>query len=306
MSDQKQHRILVIDDSRSVRAFFEDVFSKKDDYAAEFASSGEEAIELFRKNSETGGEKFDFVLSDINMTGMDGFETLDSIRNIDPDVKTGMITGFNVDDYIKIALERGIYNIISKTDSPADIIKTVDNLITGENILGIENHLEEGAKFTRIEVTNTTNLKNAVNDILDFASDVLDDEKIYGLKTGLVEMGTNAIYHAYGYEKGTQVELKDREKVYIDYGADSEKMVVVIVDTSGTLSRKKVLSQLNKCINPTQEDLIASGGRGLYLTRYLCDKLIINIEKGQKTEILLIMYFEKDYEDSKPLLINQL
>ncbi len=301
----KKYHILVADDSRSVRAFFEDVFAKKDNYESQFAASGEEAVEIFRKSISGEIKPFDFVLSDISMPGMNGFETLEEIKKLDPNVKTGMITGFNVDDYIKMALDKGVYNIICKMDSPAEIVRTVDNLITGENLMGIENYLAPGTEIKKVKVNHTSELKVVVGEILDFCSDMLDEEKQYGLKTGLVEMGTNAIYHAYGYEKGSQVELKSTEEVYIQYGADDDCLVVVIADTSGTLTREKVLSQLNKCINPSQEDLVASGGRGLYLTRYLCDKVIVNLEKKKRTEMVLIMNFNNDQIENKPLLVNQ-
>lgn len=304
--NQKKKHILIVDDSRSVRAFFKDIFDRRDDYEAEFAASGAEAVEIFRKSHESGGRRFDFILTDINMPGLDGFETIASLKKIDPAVKTGMITGFNVDDYIKMALERGIFNIICKMDSPAEIIKTVDNLIVGENIFGIESFLENPLQIKRIKVTDTEMLKSAVTEIIGFASEYLDEEKLYGLKTGLVEMGTNAIYHAYGYEKGSNVSLKDTEEVYIKYGIDDQKIVVVILDVSGSLSKEKVLNQLNKGVNPSPEDLIASGGRGIYLTRYLCDKVVVNIEKEKRTEVVLIMYLNKDYVESKPLLINQI
>lgn len=304
--NQKKKHILIVDDSRSVRAFFKDIFDRRDDYEAEFAASGAEAVEIFRKNHDGGGRRFDFILTDINMPGLDGFETIASLKKIDPAVKTGMITGFNVDDYIKMALERGIFNIICKMDSPAEIIKTVDNLIVGENIFGIESFLENPIQIKRIKVTDTEMLKSAVTEIIGFASEYLDEEKLYGLKTGLVEMGTNAIYHAYGYEKGSNVCLKDTEEVYIKYGIDDQKIVVVILDVSGSLSKEKVLNQLNKGVNPSPEDLIASGGRGIYLTRYLCDKVVVNIEKEKRTEVVLIMYLNKDYVESKPLLINQI
>ena len=300
----KKH-ILVIDDSRSVRAFFEDIFSKRKDYNAEFAASGEEAIEMFKKNLNSGGPRFCFVLTDINMPGLDGFGTIEAIKKLDPDVKAGMITGFNVDDYIKMALDKGVYNIICKMDSPPEIIKTVDNLITGENIFGIESHLDDAREIRKIKITETKTLKSAIQEILDYAADYLDEEKIYGLKTGLVEMGTNAIYHAYGYEKGSNVKLKENEEVYIHYGVDSKKLAVVILDISGSLTKEKVLTQLNKGINPAPEDLIASGGRGIFLTRYLCDKVVVNIEPLKRSEVILIMYFN-DYIESKPLLINQI
>lgn len=306
MSEQKVYHILIIDDSITVRSFFEDIFEKKPEFRAEFASNGAQAVELFAGRQAPGGDVFDFVLTDINMPGMDGFDTIDALKKIDPSIKTGMITGFNVDDYIKMALEKGVFNIICKMDAPSEIVKTVRNLITGEGILGIHNYLAADTETKKLKVTDTNKLKTAVNEILDYTGGRLNEDKLYGLKTGLVEMGTNAIYHAYGYEKGSHVQLKETEEVVIEYGMDDDKLVVDIIDVSGSLTKEKVLSQLNKGINPTQEDLIASGGRGIYLTRFLCDKMIINLDVKKRTEMIIIMYFNQDYHESKPLLINQI
>jgi len=303
--DPKTKKILVVDDSAAVRGFFEDIFSSRDDFITDFASSGREAIQKL-KDAKAGGDIYDFVLSDINMPELDGFDTLDAIKQIDPNIKAGMITGFNVDDYINMALEKGVYNIICKMDPPEEILRTVENLITGEGILGIENYLEPDTPTVRHRIINTRQLKEFVEEILCFSRSILDEEKIYGLKTGLVEMGTNAIYHAYGYEKGTSVELKESEEVLIEYGKDSMRLVVVVTDTSGALTKEKVLIQLNKGVNPSPEDLIAAGGRGIFLTRFLCDKVVVNIVPNKLTEVVLIMYLTKDYQESKPLLINQI
>ncbi|MEW6203402.1 MAG: response regulator [bacterium] len=298
-------KILIVDDSPTVRGIFNDIFSLRTDYETDYAESGREAIGKL-KETLAAGDTYNFILTDINMPGLDGFETLDAIKQIAPDIRTGMITGFNVDDYINMALEKGVFNIICKMDPPEEILRTVDNLVTGEGIFGIENYLEPDTSTIRHRITNTRQLKELIEEILDFARTILDEEKIYGLKTGLVEVGTNAIYHAYGYEKGTSVELKESEEVTIEFGRDSTRFVVVINDTSGALTKEKVLTQLNKGINPSPEDLIAAGGRGIFLTRFLSDKLIVNIIPHKRTEIILIMYLTKDYQESKPLLINQI
>ncbi|MFH1537326.1 MAG: response regulator [bacterium] len=305
MAPETKKRILVVDDSATVRGFFEDIFNRREDYTPDFASSGKEAVEKIR-TAVKGGTRYDFVLTDINMPEMDGFATLDAIREVDPGVLTGMITGFNVDDYIKMALEKGVFNIICKMDPPEEILSTVNNLITHQNIFGISNYLEPDTPTVRHRIANTNQIKKVVDEILNFAKPVLDEDKLYGLKTGLVEMGTNAVYHAYGYEKGTEVALKEGEEVIFEYGKDSSKLVVDILDTSGGLTREKVVLQLNKGINPTPEDLVASGGRGIFLTRFLCDKVIVNLELEKRTEVVLIMYLALDFQESKPLLINQI
>lgn len=297
--------ILVVDDSLAVRGFFKEVFKLQPDYAVSFASSGEEALSSIRQSRAGEIPPFDFVLTDINMPEMDGFQLIENVKSIDAGIKMGMITGFNPDDYITMALEKGVYNIICKTDPPEDIVRTVDNLITGENIFGIRNYLDEGTEVKQLVVRDTRGLKGAVEEVLTAAKGRLDEEKLYGLKTGLVEMGTNAVYHAYGYEKGTEVTLKDSEHVTLEYGIDDSKLVVVIVDASGSLTKEKVLLQLNKGVNPSPEDLVAAGGRGIFLTRFLCDKVVVNIILHQRTEIVLIMYFDIANFDNKPILINQ-
>lgn len=306
MNTNRTFHLLIVDDSRSVRAFFSDIFDAATGFRTDTVASGLEALEIIKARHLTDQDPFDFLLTDINMPGMDGFAVIDAVKDLDPDLKAGMITGFNVDDYIKMALDKGVFNIICKMDDPADIVRTVHNLITGDNIFGLGNYLEPGAPLTRIQVTDTGKLKHAVNEIMAYAENMLNEDKLYGLKTGLVEMGTNAIYHAYGYEKGSQVTLKESEEVALEYGMDSEKLAVAILDVSGTLTKERVLTQLNKGVNPTQEDLIAAGGRGIYLTRFLCDRVIVNLVHKQRTEVILIMNFSENYKESKPLLINQI
>lgn len=306
MNTDRSFHILIVDDSRTVRAFFADIFGDTPGFRPDTAASGAEAIEILKQNHLTDKDPYDFLLTDINMPEMDGFAVIDAVKELDPELKTGMITGFNVDDYIKMALDKGVFNIICKMDDPEDIVRTVHNLITGDHIFGLGNYVEPGAEVIRIQVTDTAALKGAVNRIMDAAEAKLNEDKLYGLKTGLVEMGTNAIYHAYGYEKGSQVTLKESEEVALEYAMDSEKLAVAILDVSGTLTKERVLTQLNKGINPTHEDLIAAGGRGIYLTRFLCDKVVVNLASRQRTEVILIMNFSDDYKESKPLLINQI
>lgn len=309
MTSKKKKKILVIDDSKSVRDFFLTIFSNRQDYEITSASNGYEAVDIIKRTisapqSEIAG--FDFVLSDINMQGIDGFETLEQIRELVPNVKTGMITGFNVDDYIDMALQKGVYNIICKNDAPQEIVKTIETLISGEKIFGINNYmLSDIDEITSVQVKNTLQLKIIAESIISYMEELLDEDKQYGIKTGLIEIGTNAIYHAHGYEKGSEVTLGAVEKVMIEYTKDCEKLAVGIVDTSGRLTKEKVLLHLDKSINPTQEDILKSGGRGLFLTRMFCDRMIVNIEKNRRTEILLFMYFKKQ-KVNKPLLINQI
>ena len=49
-----------------------------------------------------------------------------------------------------------------------------------------------------------------------------------------------------------------------------------------------------------------SHGRGLFLSREYMDRLVVNIERGKRTEIICVKYLKTSYEGPKPLLINEI
>lgn len=71
---------LIIDDDPISLLFMEELLSPYARIVA--ASSGSEAVALFRRALETG-KPFDFVLSDIMMPEMDGHQTVEKIRGLE-------------------------------------------------------------------------------------------------------------------------------------------------------------------------------------------------------------------------------
>jgi signal transduction histidine kinase/AmiR/NasT family two-component response regulator len=85
--------LLLIDDDDAVRSILKEQFLDAGAIVEEFAN-GAEAIAAARE--EPG--KFDLVLSDFAMPGMDGLEVLQAIARIAPDARVALMTG-NSDDY---------------------------------------------------------------------------------------------------------------------------------------------------------------------------------------------------------------
>ncbi len=77
--------VLVVDDDETIRDYFERVLK---DYRVVRASTGEEALEIMRKN------KPDLVLLDIRMPGIDGIETLRRIKEIDSSITVIMLSAY--------------------------------------------------------------------------------------------------------------------------------------------------------------------------------------------------------------------
>jgi CheY-like chemotaxis protein len=78
-------RILVVDDEPSVLELFRRVLSR-DGHRVHVAASSEEAV------SEFSRADFDLLVVDKSMPGTDGFDLLDSLRAMDPDLPAIMVT----------------------------------------------------------------------------------------------------------------------------------------------------------------------------------------------------------------------
>ena len=94
------------------------------------ANTGEKALELFLQSKE-GGHRLIFM--DINMYGMNGYETTQKIRRMNrKDAKTVLIFAVSADiqvTYKEKALEAGMNGCICKPFSYNDIIKQMHRLL---------------------------------------------------------------------------------------------------------------------------------------------------------------------------------
>jgi len=78
------------------------------------AEDGFKAIEKVRE------KRFDYILMDIVMQGMNGVETYKEIKGISPQAKVIMMTAYSVEDLVREALDEGAYGVVYK---PPDIDK---------------------------------------------------------------------------------------------------------------------------------------------------------------------------------------
>lgn len=79
-------KLLIIDDEEGIRKVLS-VSLASDGYNVSTAATGEEGIEIFKRESPS------IVLTDIKMPGMDGITVLNQIKKINPDAEVIMITG---------------------------------------------------------------------------------------------------------------------------------------------------------------------------------------------------------------------
>ncbi|CAH1203383.1 Protein-glutamate methylesterase/protein-glutamine glutaminase [Paenibacillus plantiphilus] len=104
-------RILIVDDQAAIRMLLCEMFELEGLQVCE-ASNGRMAIELVRQIP------IDFILMDVKMPDMDGFETLTEIRSFNSTVKVAMITAYGDSDKLELAKQLGTLAFFTK---PFDI-----------------------------------------------------------------------------------------------------------------------------------------------------------------------------------------
>lgn len=113
-------RVLVVDDDDDVLKVHARALARHG-CAVESAGSGASALELI------GRERFDVILSDIDMPGMNGIELLERIRGHDLDVPIVFVTGTPSIDTAAQAVEYGALRYLTKPVPIDTLIKVVDD-----------------------------------------------------------------------------------------------------------------------------------------------------------------------------------
>ena len=117
--------ILVVDDQSSERESLISILTDKG-YKVAGAADGDEAIQMVRDNH------FDIILMDIKLPGKDGFAAFQEINALDPDARVIFMTGFVLEDSIKLAIDAGAYPIAYKPFDLEIVLALVEQLMVKE------------------------------------------------------------------------------------------------------------------------------------------------------------------------------
>ena len=79
-------------------------------YKVLIAKSGKEAVEIYEKNKD----RIDIVLLDMIMPDMSGSDTYDRMKEIDPDIKVLLSSGYSINGQATEIMDRGCNGFIQK------------------------------------------------------------------------------------------------------------------------------------------------------------------------------------------------
>jgi CheY-like chemotaxis protein len=116
-------RILIVDDEEKLGRLLRRLLAESD---VEVANSGKQALDRIR-----GGERFNVILCDVGMPGMNGCDLFDEIQKCDPEQAkhVAFFTGGACDDRTERRLQASSQPVLCKPVAMSDIFAVIKTFV---------------------------------------------------------------------------------------------------------------------------------------------------------------------------------
>ncbi len=125
---RKDVHILIVDDERVMRDSLSE-WLREDGYEVVAVEDGAQALEKVRK------ERWDVLLVDLKMPGMDGIEVLDKVKKTNKETPVIIMTAYATVDSAVEAMKKGAYDYIVKPFNPEEIGLAIRKIIAYQDLL---------------------------------------------------------------------------------------------------------------------------------------------------------------------------
>ncbi len=196
-------KILVVDDDGSFRFLLVETL-RKEGYSVVSASSGQEALDVYAKQGP-----FDVITLDVKMPGMDGFEVLSRIKEINPDQLIVIITAYGAKKIAIEAVKKGAYDYFIKPFE-IDELRLVIRRALECNRLNCENRQlkeELGRDFKLKEIIGSSGKMMEVFEIIKKVTNTDVTVLIQGESGTGKELVARAIHYNSGRSKGPFIKV---------------------------------------------------------------------------------------------------
>ncbi len=161
-------RILLVDDEEFYLRLFSDILASRR-FEVRTAHSGEEALELLQQ------ERFDLLITDLLMQGMDGLKLTERVRSLFPWVDIIVITQR---DDVRLAvrsMRMGVFEYLVKPVDRDELLLTLDRLLERRRLMDQQNKLlDESIEYLQaqtvyrrcLDILSTLDLENLCEMIL--------------------------------------------------------------------------------------------------------------------------------------------
>jgi len=181
-------KVLYVEDNENVRIETLNLLKQLFEFV-EAATNGKEGLEKFKN------EKFDMIITDINMPIMNGLEMIKEIKKIDKRVPIIVITAFNDFEYLVESIKIGVYGYILK---PIDIDQLLEAIYRVMEKVRLrqerDNALALLEQYKKIIDESATVTKTDLEGIITYANDAFCKTSGYS-KDELIGKPHNIVRH---------------------------------------------------------------------------------------------------------------
>ncbi len=293
--------ILLIDDDDAVLDMVESALSHYG-MTVHACSDGSQAL---ARLVAPGAPRFDLVITDINMDGMDGFEVISKVKAAAPRLPVVLMTGQASVDYAIRALRLGAANLFVKPLALRDLVQSVFHLVDlhrdmrlGED--GLRGLVNERRHFLfRSDELDIPSLLRHLTDRLvpmgfaspanlDVIAMAIHEALVNALEHGNLELDSSLkgdlLADEDPYAKLRQARMADprygERLIEVRLAMDTERYQLEISDEGPGFDTSQLTPP------PAGSDLAPHFGRGLPLIHLIMDEVHFN-EKGNQVRLVL-------------------
>lgn len=137
-------KVMIVDDEPIIRKGIRNILNWKkfDCEVCAEASDGEEGITLIRKYRP------DILITDIRMPETDGLKMINDVKDLIPDCKIIILTGYRDFDYVQEALKLGAFDFVLKPSKIEDLTTIIHRAV--EELKCLKNRAEEFNKLKKL------------------------------------------------------------------------------------------------------------------------------------------------------------
>ncbi len=242
MLGKQAKKILVADDDTMVRSTVSKILEMfGHDVVA--VSDGSEVINIVDDN-------FNVIILDINMPGMDGFETIKELNALNYDIPVLFLTGAGSMDYVMKAINLGAYDFITKPIGDLDIFnvkikKAIEKRMYVLREREYKDSLESDVKKkteqleykNKLLQTYSESLENATVQLMSSLQNAMEEKDYY-------TAGHTIRVTEYAMMLGRAMELSDEDNIVLRRAAQFHDIGKLVIDLSciqkpGKLSKEE-------------------------------------------------------------------
>ena len=194
----RQIRILVVEDEEAIRTGLVDVLVFHG-YSVDSAGTGPDGL----AKALTG--KFDLILLDIMLPGMDGYEICDRIRAQDRDQCIIMLTAKTSDEEIIQGLKLGADDYVSKPFSIAQLLLRIEAVLRRSQV-GVEQARTINLRNVEIDTVNLSGKNGA--EILSFTRREIEVLSYLAQNSDRPVSREELLLKVWGYARNLDIETR--------------------------------------------------------------------------------------------------